>query len=282
VVPTLPLPRARGLRRLAGRTLLAVAALACGALAGAAPARAQPASPGGTEPLVAAASDLKFALEEIAARYRADTGRGVRLAFGASGNLARQIEQGAPFELFLSADEALVQRLADKGLTRDAGTLYAIGRLALLVPEGSPLAADGTLKDLAAALKDGRLQRFAIAQPEHAPYGKRAEEALRHAGLWDAIRPRLVYGENVAQAAQYATGGSAQGGLVAHSLALSPPLARRSKHALVPQEWHSPLRQRIVLLRRAGDAARAFHDYLGTPRAREVMRAHGFTLPEGR
>jgi molybdate transport system substrate-binding protein len=264
---------ARPSRRLAVAALVSLAVSAIAAAAGTAAT---------AEPLVAAAADLKFALEEIAQRYRADTGRGVRLTFGSSGNFARQIEQGAPFDLFLSADEALVRRLAQKGLTRDAGTLYAIGRLVLLVPRGSPLAADGTLKDLAAALNDGRLQRFAIAQPEHAPYGQRAEEALRHAGLWDAIRPRLVYGENVAQAAQFALGGSAQGGLVAWSLALSPALAQRSVHALVPGEWHAPLRQRMVLLRRAGDEARAFHDYLGTPRAREVMRAQGFTLPDGR
>jgi molybdate transport system substrate-binding protein len=265
-----------GRRHVALIAAIASSALAVSAVAPAARAAA------GAEPLVAAAADLKFALEEIAKRYRADTGRGVRLSFGSSGNFARQIEQGAPFDLFMSADEALVQRLVDKGLTRGAGALYGIGRLALLVPHGSPLAADGTLKDLATALKDGRLQRFAIAQPEHAPYGKRAEEALRHAGLWDSIRPRLVYGENVAQAAQFATGGGAQGGLVAYSLALSPQVSERAKHALIAPEWHEPLRQRMVLLRRAGDAAGAFYDYLGSPRAREVMRAYGFTLPDGR
>ncbi|MEX2630428.1 MAG: molybdate ABC transporter substrate-binding protein [Tistlia sp.] len=241
----------------------------------------RPAAAEGGRPLVAAASDLQFVLPELAAAFEAETGAAVELTFGSSGNIARQIRQGAPYQLYLSADEDYVLGLARDGFTRGEGRLYALGRLALLVPAGSPLEADGSLADLAAALRDGRVTRFAIANPEHAPYGRRAEEALRHAGLWQAIRPRLVLGENVAQAAQFAVSGNAQGGLVAHSLALAPRIAARGESALVPAEWHSPLRQRMVLLKEAGAVAGRFHDYLSTPAAQATLGRNGFVLPEG-
>jgi len=233
----------------------------------------------GDTPAIAAAADLQFALTEVAASFKATTGREVRLAFGSSGNFFRQIGQGAPFEMFLSADEEFVQRLGDAGLTADEGTLYAVGRIAIVVPQGSPLAADGTLDDLAAALEDGRLKKFAIANPEHAPYGARAEEALRHAGLWDAIKDKLVYGENVSQAAQFALSGNAQGGIVAWSLALAPEVAARGDHAPIPETMHMPLRQRMVLLQGAGETARRFHTFMQEDEARAIMRRYGFVLP---
>lgn len=230
-------------------------------------------------PLIAAASDLQFALGEIAAAFSAASGQAVRLSFGSSGNFARQIRQGAPMEMFLCADEDYVLALARDGFAKDQGTLYAIGRIALIVPHGSPLKADGTLADLKAALNDGRLVKFAIANPEHAPYGKRAEEALRHQGLWDAIAPKLVYGENVTQAAQFATSGNAQGGIIAHSLALSPRVAAVGSYALIPEDWHSPLRQRMVLLKHAGPVAEKFYAYVQQPAARAIFQKYGFALP---
>lgn len=230
-------------------------------------------------PLVAAASDLQFALAEIAEAYSAETGGKVRITYGSSGNFARQIRSGAPIDLFLSADERLVEGLANEGLTDGDGVLYALGRLALIVPLGSPLAADGSLADLAAALSDGRLRKLAIANPEHAPYGERAREVLQAKGLWDAVQGRLVFGENVAQAAQFATSGAADGGLVAYSLAVSPRVAELATAALVPAEWHRPLRQRMVLTRSAGPEARKFYDFLQGSAARGVLERHGFTLP---
>ncbi|WP_119421415.1 molybdate ABC transporter substrate-binding protein [Desertibaculum subflavum] len=242
-------------------------------LALATPARSQ------TPPVIAAAADLKFALEEIALRFKAETGGDVRLGFGSSGNFARQLEQGAPFEMFLAADEAYVHRLADRGLTVDRGALYAIGRIVLIAPHSSPLNVDGELKDLKAALADGRIRRFAIANPEHAPYGRAAEQALTHAGLWEAVKPLLVLGENVSQAAQFATAGSAQGGIVAYSLALAPDVAKLGRFALIPAEWHRPLNQRMVLMKNATPAARAFYAYVQTRPAREVFIRYGFVLP---
>jgi len=232
------------------------------------------------QPTVAAASDLKFALEAVAARFERETGqRAPRLVFGSSGQFAAQLLQGAPFHLFLSADEAYVFKLADAGLTHDRGRLYAIGRIGIFVPKGSALKADGELQDLKAALGDGRLRKFAIANPDHAPYGARAREALQHAGLWPAIVPRLVLGENISQAAQFAASGSAEGGIVALSLAQAPALAQHGHFALIPATWHQPLRQRMVLMKGAPPSARAFHDYLISPAAQQLLREHGFELP---
>lgn len=231
------------------------------------------------EPVVVAASDLKFALEDIAATFHQERGLAVKLSFGSSGTFATQIRNGAPFALYLSADEDYVRALHADGFTRDEGTLYAIGRIVLMAPPGSALPVDGELKGLAAQLRAGKIRRFAIANPDHAPYGQRAAEALRHAGLWSAIEPRLVLGENVSQAAQFAVSGSAQGGIVALSLAVAPQMKNLARYALIPEQWHAPLRQRMVLLKGADTTAEAFYRYLQEPAARRVMRAYGFALP---
>jgi len=231
-------------------------------------------------PTVAAASDLQFALEEVQALFTAETGQRVQLVFGSSGNLYRQIVEGAPFQMFLSADEIYAEQLAAQGLTPNAGALYAIGRLALMAPAGSPLQVDSTLNGLREALAQGQIRRFAIANPEHAPYGQRAEEALRHVGLWDALQGTLVLGENVSQAAQFATSGNAQGGIIAYSLALAPNVARLGNSALLPEEWHAPLRQRMILMNTASPVVEAFYSYLQQAPARAIMQRFGFTLPD--
>ena len=229
-------------------------------------------------PVIACAADLKFALEEIASHFQHDTNHEIKLVFGSSGNFYRQILQGAPFQMFMSADEDFVFKLAQAGQTLDRGDLYALGRIGIFVPQGSPLKPDGGLTDLAAALTDGRLRRFAIANPEHAPYGRRAEEALKHAGLWERIKSKLVLGENVSQAAQFATSDSAQGGIIAYSLARAPAVARLGQFALISDAWHEPLKQRMVLLKNAGNTAKEFYKYMRQPSARAIMRRYGFTL----
>lgn len=232
------------------------------------------------QPTVAAASDLKFAVEEVAARFEKETGHKLRLVFGSSGNFKTQILQDAPFHLFMSADEGFVYELANAGKTVDRGRAYALGRIGIIVPNGSALKADGEFKDLAAALKDGRLQKFAIANPEHAPYGARAKEALLHAGLWDVVQPKLVLGENISQTAQFATSGSTQGGIIALSLALAPSVAKLGTFQLIPEAWHQPLKQRMVLVKGAPPAARAFYEYISTPAAQEIMVRYGFAMPK--
>lgn len=228
---------------------------------------------------VAAAADLKFVLEELAQAFEKQGGGKPAVTYGSSGAITAQISNGAPFELFLSADEEYVARLNSGGFTRDEGVLYATGHLVIVAPKQSALEVDPELKGLQAALQAGKLQRFAIANPEHAPYGRRAVEVLKHAGIWDQIQPKLVLGENVAQAAQFATSGSTDGGIVALSLVKSPQLANTVKYAEIPESWHSPQRQRMVLLKNSGENAKAFYDFLQQPAARQVFRRYGFVLP---
>lgn len=229
--------------------------------------------------LVAAASDLQFALSDIAELFESRTGSSIKLSFGSSGNIARQIRQGAPFEIYFSADEKYALDLARDGYTRDAGQLYAIGRVVVIAPHHSDLEVDDKLSGLQKLLDRGQLTRFAIANPEHAPYGQRAEQSLKFFGLWDQIEAQLLYGENVSQAAQFATSGNAQGGLIAYSLALSKPVSARGNYALIPEQAHSPLRQRMVLLKNAGAVAERFYNFVQLPEVREIFRSYGFSSP---
>jgi molybdate transport system substrate-binding protein len=231
-------------------------------------------------PLVAAAANLNFALTEIADQFARDRQMRVELVFGASGTLTRQIRDGAPFELFLAADETFPHQLAAAGLTRGEGVVYAVGRLAVFAPKGSPLIVDERLEGLARLAGSGRPGRFAIANPEVAPYGQAAEAVLRKRGLWDAIRPHIVLGDTIAQAAQFATTGNAVGGLIAYSLVLAPGFADRGTYAVIPDDDYPPLRQRMVLLERAGPTATAFYDYLQGDTARAILRKHGYGLPQ--
>jgi molybdate transport system substrate-binding protein len=237
-------------------------------------------------PTVAAASDLQFALSEAAMRFEAETGQPLRLNFGSSGNFRRQIAQGAPFELYLSADEAYVLALHDEGHTEGVGVAYARGRLAWLqragrddLPdEGDPLAA--VREALEAHARGEARPRIALANPEHAPYGVAARQALERVGLWEETTALRVLGENVSQATQFALSDDARGGLVAWSLALAPPLAERSDYVLIPETWHAPLVQRMALIKGAGEGARAFYSWLQGEEAREILTRHGFRVPD--
>ena len=230
-------------------------------------------------PLVAAASDLKFALTEIAAAFAATTGRGVQLVFGSSGNFARQIRQGAPYELFFSADEGYVAALAEAGRTRDGGLVYGTGRLALLASRSFRVEVDSRLRGLRARLE--HLRRFAIANPEHAPYGRAAREALSALGIWETLSARIVRAENVAQAAQFVATGAAQAGLVAWPLLAGGRGDAIGPHAQVDESLHAPLRQRMVLLRGAAAVASGFYEYVQQPPARAALARHGFGPPGG-
>lgn len=226
---------------------------------------------------IAAAADLKFAMDELVAAFRVlHPEDHIEVAYGSSGKFHTQIRQGAPFDLYFSADIAFPRELAALGLAASDVRLYAIGRIVIwsALEDASRL----TLADLAAP----RFRRIAIANPDHAPYGKRAVEALQAAGAWEAVQPRLVLGENIAQAAQFVQTGNAQVGIIALSLALNPELASRGAHALIPDTLHEPLEQGFIITRRAeGNAlARSFAAYMESPPARAVMTRYGFVLPE--
>ena len=231
-------------------------------------------------PRIAAAANLNVALAEIEAAFVRDTGSTLEIIYGASGTLTRQILDGAPFELFLAADEAFPLRLQAAGLTADAGAVYAVGRLALFAPAGSPLRVDEELRGLRALLESNGVTRFAIANPEVAPYGRAAEATLRAHGLWDRLRPRLVLGDTVAQAAQFATTGDAVGGLLAYPVVLTPGFRSRGAHVVIPEEDHPPIHQRMVLLTRAGPVARRFYEYVQSGTARAILRRHGYGVPQ--
>lgn len=252
--------------------LLALFVLA--GVAGSKPVQAQ------RPPIVAAAANLNFALTEIASVFQRTSGARVELVFGASGALTRQIQDGAPFEAFLAADEEFPDRLVAAGLTTGDGVVYAIGRLVVFAPHGSPLKTDERLEGLTTFVKSGSAGRFAIANPDVAPYGRAAEAVLRKRGLWDALRPRLVLGDSITQAAQFATSGNAVGGLIAYSLALTPEISRRGTYAVIPDADYPPLRQKMVLLKRASDTTRRFYAFVQTADARSILRKHGFAVSE--
>ena len=231
-------------------------------------------------PKIAAASSLGPALTEVAAQFRRDTGVGVDLVFASSGALARQIQEGAPFEVFLAADEDFPNRLTKAGLTRDPGVVYALGRLALFAPTGSPLSVDPQLAGLAALLKAGKVTRFAVANPAFAPYGEAAEAVLARRGLLTQIRPALVMGSTIAQAAQFASSGNAVGGLLAYSLVIAPEFRTRGSIALIDAADHPPIRHRMVLLKSASPAAQRFYQFLQGPTARATLTRFGFSMPE--
>ena len=158
-------------------------------------------------PVIAAASSVKFALQDITRAFHQDTGKSVRISYSSSGNLTRQIQQGSPFELFLSANSIYIDQLYQQQKTLDKGTVYALGRMAILTTKNSPILLDTDLHKTKQALQKGQIQYFSIANPEHAPYGVAAREILQKLNLWEQIQPHLVLGENAAQATQFASSG---------------------------------------------------------------------------
>lgn len=225
---------------------------------------------------IAAAADLKFAMEEIVTVFRkTHPDDKIDVIFGSSGKFNTQIQQGAPFDLYFSADIAFPRTLAEMGLAAGPVRPYAIGRIVLWsnVRDASKM----TLKDLTAP----EIGKIAIANPRHAPYGKRAEEALRSAGIWTQLQDRLVQGENIAQTAQFIQTGNAEVGIIALALALNPTLAKAGGYHLIDDRLHEPLEQGFIITRRAVDhpLAAAFADFMGQPEARAIMIHYGFVLP---
>jgi len=231
------------------------------------------------EILVAAAADMSAVLPQLVANYTKKTGQPVKLSFGSSGNLTNQIRNGAPFDLFFSADEEYPQQLTAGRLAfKDTLYRYAVGRLVLWVTRDSPL----NLSTLGIkALLDPSVRKISIANPATAPYGRAAEAALRHFGIYDQISGRLVLGENVSQAAQFVESGNAQAGLIALSHALAPAMKDKGRYWTVPLDAYPTLNQAAVVLSRSKrqDEARKFLEFLRTPEATSLLTTYGFSLP---
>jgi molybdate transport system substrate-binding protein len=233
----------------------------------------------GQEITVGAAADMSAALPQLVDAYTKKTAQAVKLSFGASGNLTNQIRNGAPFDLFFSADEQYPQQLIAEGLaSKDTLYRYAIGRLVLWVPNDSPL----DLSKLGIqALLDPSVKKISIANPATAPYGRAAEAALRHFGIYDRVSGRLVVGENISQAAQFVESGNAQAGLLALSRALAPAMKNKGRYWTVPLDAYPTLNQAAVVLSKSKqqDAARRFLEFLRSPEASSLLTSYGFSLP---
>jgi molybdate transport system substrate-binding protein len=229
---------------------------------------------------VAAAADLSSALQEIGDRYEKQTGVQLKLSFGASGALTQQIQNGAPFDLFFSADMDYPRQLIAAGAADPASLYqYAVGKLVLWVPADSPLDLDH--KGISVLL-DPSVKKIAVANPQHAPYGRAAVAALKHTGIYDQIADRLVLGENVAQAAQFVESGNAQAGFVALAHAVAPAMRGKGKYWEVPADFYPPLAQGVVVVsnsQRKKEAAE-FLQYIKTKETSELLRKFGFTLPQ--
>lgn len=225
---------------------------------------------------VAAAADLKFAMDEIVAGFKkSHLNKEVEVIYGSSGKFHTQIQQGAPYDLYFSADIGFPRELAKNGFAASEVKPYAVGRIVLWSAEMN--AGKMTLS----SLTDPRISRIAIANPKHAPYGKRAEEALRASGLWDKLQPKLVFGENIAHTAQFVQTGNAQVGIIALSLALNPELSKKGGYYLVPDNLHNPLEQGYIITKLGANKplAKQFADYMSSRDARKVMTKYGFVLP---
>jgi len=227
---------------------------------------------------IAAASDLTYAMNEIAANFEKETGCTVRLSMGSSGNFLTQIENGAPFDVFFSADVEYPKKLEGKGLAPPGTTyLYAVGKIVLWVRNDSRLDVSKGFE----VLRDSSIQKVAIANPLHAPYGRAAEEALRSAGVYDAVKDRFVLGENISQAAQFVESGNAEAGILALSIARSPGLTEKGRYWTIPENLYAPIQQGAVVLSASHNpqVASQFLDYVKTPATAALLERYGFVLP---
>jgi molybdate transport system substrate-binding protein len=222
---------------------------------------------------VAAAADLQFALDELSRGFRAAHPAVVlRVAYGSSGNFSAQIQNQAPFDLFLSADMEYPRQLVRQGIgVPDSVFVYALGRMAVWVPAASSL-------DPATVLRSPALTHLAIANPQHAPYGRAAEAALRALGAYDAVKDRLVFGENVAQTLEFVQSGAADAGIIALSLALAPSVREQGRYWILPANLYPKMEQGGMIVKDSL-AARDFRAFLLSPAGARVLEAYGFSLP---
>jgi molybdate transport system substrate-binding protein len=257
------------LKKIFGKTLLAIVAASCLAQVNFAQKKTV---------RVAAAADLQSAMPEIAQAFEKQAGTGVEVLYGSSGTFYAQIQNGAPLDIFFSADSEFPQKLEESGLAEPhSAVIYAIGKIVLWMPANARCHPE---QDGWKCLQDAAVTKIAIANPAHAPYGMAAVAALQKAGIFDAIKAKLVLGENISQAAQFVQSGNAQAGIIAYSLALSPAL-QGGKRWIVPAELYPPIEQTVVVLKsaRKKSAAREFLKFATQGPGREILAKYGFQPP---
>jgi molybdate transport system substrate-binding protein len=228
---------------------------------------------------VAAAADLQFALQDIAERFQKDTGTTVKVVYGSSGNFFQQIQSGAPFDVFFSANLDFAKKLESAGLA-EPGSLYeyAAGKIVLWVPAESKLDLGVGLR----SLTNPSVQKIAIANPDHAPYGQAAVSALRAAGVYDQVRSKLVLGENISQAASFVLSGAADTGIIALSLALSPNMKGKGRYVEIPTGDYPRIRQACVILKTSAnkEVAQRFLQFVKSSPVADMLRSYGFAIAE--
>jgi molybdate transport system substrate-binding protein len=229
---------------------------------------------------VAAAADLQFAMEDVAARFQKQTGKSVKVVYGSSGNFFQQIQNGAPFDVFFSANLEYAKKLEAAGLTAPGSYYeYAKGKIVMWVPNDSKL----ELKSGIRALLDPSVKKIAVANPQHAPYGQAAVAAMQKENVYEKVKDKFVLGENISQTAAFVLSGSADVAIVALSLALSPNMKDKGRYAEIPSDDYPPIEQACVILgsSKNKDTARQFVAFVKTAAITEVLRSYGFDVPSG-
>lgn len=226
---------------------------------------------------VAVAANMKDAFTEIATAFKATGQPEMRVVYGSSGNFTAQIMNGAPFHLFIAADERFPLELYKAGKTNDEGVVYAIGKLAVIAKTHSGMTLSENKAVLVKAIN--RANKIAIAKPELAPYGKAAVEYLKAEGLWDLVKDKLVYGDNIGVATTYVVTGAAELGFTALSLARSPDIAKETNYILPNAKLYEPIRQRMILIKGAPQEARDLYQFMQGAQAKTILSKYGYAIP---
>jgi molybdate transport system substrate-binding protein len=229
---------------------------------------------------VAAASDLQFAMQDVAARFEKETGKTAKLIYGSSGNFFQQIQNGAPFDMFFSANLDYPKKLEAAGLIEPGSFYgYAKGKIVIWVPQQSKLDLSSGMQ----ALLDPSIKKIAVANPQHAPYGQAAVAAMQKENIYEKVKDKLVLGENISQTASFVVSGSADVGIVALSLALSPNMKDKGRYAEVPGDEYPPIEQACIIVgsSKNKEIARQFLSFVKTPAVADVLRSYGFDVHAG-
>lgn len=231
-------------------------------------------------PLVAVASNMTHAMKDIAEKYRDKEGENVKLTFGSSGNFTRQIRQGAPYDVFLSAGKTYVNILEERGLLAVEPRAYVRGRIGFFIPDNSALSKATNLAEIFNRMYYADYRRIAIANPEHAPYGIAAEQVLQNGGVWAAPKRKLMIAENAAQVVQYVLSGGVDAGVIPESFARLPMIRNNGRFLAIPENLHKPITQYLVLLKGSGQSAEDFFNYLTSKEALSILLKSGYSMAE--
>ena len=226
---------------------------------------------------VAAAADLQSAMDDVAAQFQKQTGKDVKLVYGSSGNFFQQIQNGAPFDMFFSANRDYPSKLQASGLTEPGSYYeYAKGKIVVWVPKDSPLDVTSGLP----VLMDPRVKKIAVANPQHAPYGQAAVAAMQKEGIHDRVKKKFVLGENISQTASFVVSGAADVGIIALSLALSPNLRGKGRYVEVPASDYPPIQQACVILRASKnkEAAKQFLAFIKSAAVADTLKEYGLDV----